>query len=141
MRHKTQQGFGMVAAIVILVILAVLGTFIVVLSTTQQKGAALDVDSARAYAAAMSGSEWGVQRAVIGNNCGFGTQTLGTQVNGMTITVTGAVAATGNLVEAGLGTICMVTSVACNLPVGNACPGDVGNPNYVERSIVAMPER
>lgn len=141
MRHKLQRGFGVIAAIVILVILAVLGTFIMVLSTTQQMGSALDVDGARAYAAAMSGSEWGVFQAIGNNNCAFGTVTLVAPINGMTVTVSGAVVAAGNTVEAGLGTLCMVSSVACNQPLGGACPGNPSTPTYVERQIMALPER
>ena len=118
--------------------MAVLGTFIVVLSTTQQYGSALDVDGARAYASALSGSEWGVARA-LGGNCNFGTVSFG-PLNNMNITVTGAVVVTGDAVEAGLGTICRVTAVACNQPANGACPGNTASPNYVERQIIALPE-
>lgn len=137
--QKLQRGLGIIAAIVILVIMAALGTFIMVLSTTQQYGSALDVDGARAYASALSGSEWGVAQALAGN-CNFGVASFG-PFNNMTITVTGAVVATGNAVEAGLGAICLVTATACNLPAGGACPGNTASPNYVERQIIALPER
>lgn len=138
--RKLQRGLGIIAAIVILVIMATLGTFIMVLSTTQQVGSALDIDGARAYAAALSGSEWGVAQAVTANNCAFGVVSFG-PFNTMTITVSGAVVAAGNGVEAGLGTICRIESTACNQPVGGACPGNTASPNYVERQIIAMPEQ
>lgn len=136
--RKLQRGLGIIAAIVILVIMAALGTFIMVLSTTQQVGSALDVDGARAYASALSGSEWGVAQAA-GGNCNFGTVSFG-PLNNMAITVSGTAVATGNAVEAGLGTICLVTSTACNQPPGGPCPGNTASPNYVERQIIAMPE-
>jgi MSHA biogenesis protein MshP len=138
---RSQRGFGVIAAIVILVIMAILATFILVLSNNQQHDAALDLDGARAYAAAMSGSEWGVARAAgPAPNCAFGAQNMG-PINGMTVTVTGAVAAAGDALEAGLGTICLIRSTACNLPVGGACPGNTASPTYIERQIIALPER
>ena len=137
---RLQRGFGVIAAIVILVIMAFLATFILVLSNAQQHDAALDMQGARAYAAAMSGSEWGVSQAVTGNNCAFGTQSMG-PINGMTVTVNGAVAAAGDGQEAGLGTICRIVSTACNLPVAGACPGNNASPAYVERVVIALPER
>lgn len=137
---RLQRGFGVIAAIVILVIIAILATFILVLSNNQQHDAALDLDGARAYAAAMSGSEWGVAQAVRGGLCPIPATNFGL-INNMTVTVTGVVVAAGDAVEAGLGTICLITSTACNLPVGGACPGNTASPTYVERQIIALPER
>lgn len=56
--RKLQQGFSLVSAIFLLVVIAALGTFAVTLSTTQQQSAALDVMGARAYQAAHAGIEW-----------------------------------------------------------------------------------
>ena len=56
--RKLQQGFSLVSAIFLLVVIAALGTFAVTLSTTQQQSAALDVMGARAYQAARAGIEW-----------------------------------------------------------------------------------
>ncbi|MDP1995949.1 MAG: hypothetical protein Q8J90_02010 [Gallionella sp.] len=58
MRRKIQQGFSLVSAIFLLVVIAALGTFAVTLSTTQHQSAAMDVMGSRAYQAARAGIEW-----------------------------------------------------------------------------------
>lgn len=59
-----QRGFGAIAAIVVLVILAVLGSAIVAFSTNQQVTSAQDVMSIRAWQAARAGNEWGLFQAL-----------------------------------------------------------------------------
>lgn len=59
---KTARGFAAISAIVVLVILAALGAFMVTLSGTQQITAAQDVMGSRAYRAARAGMEWIVSR-------------------------------------------------------------------------------
>ena len=61
---RRQLGFGAIAAIVVLVILALLAATIVSISTTQQITAAQDVQSARAWQAARAGNEWGLYKAL-----------------------------------------------------------------------------
>lgn len=74
----SQRGFGAIAAIVILVILAVLGAAIVSIGTTQQMTSAQDVLSARAWQAARAGNEWGLYQALKGTwtTCSGASQTL-----------------------------------------------------------------
>lgn len=59
-----QRGFGAIAAIVILVILASLAAAIVSLGTTQQMTSAQDIMSAKAWQAARAGNEYGLFRAL-----------------------------------------------------------------------------
>ena len=61
---KRQWGFGAIAAIVILVILAVMGAAIVGISTAQQISSAEDIMSAKAWQAARAGNEWGLYKAL-----------------------------------------------------------------------------
>ena len=61
---KRQQGFGAIAAIMILVILAALAGAIVSLGTTQQTTSALDLMSAKAWQASRAGNEYGLFRAL-----------------------------------------------------------------------------
>ena len=61
---KHQRGFSIVAAIFILVIMALLGGYMMTLSSVQQSTAGLAVVSARVYQAARTGVEWGIHRAV-----------------------------------------------------------------------------
>lgn len=62
--HKIQQGFSLVTAIFLLVVIAALGVFAVTLFTTQQQSAALDVMGTRAYHAARAGIEWGAYQVL-----------------------------------------------------------------------------
>lgn len=68
-KHKTQLGFGAIAAIVILVILAVLASAIISISTSQQTTSAQDIMSSRAWQAARAGNEWGLYQALRNNSC------------------------------------------------------------------------
>lgn len=61
---KRERGFGAIAAIMVLVILAALAAAIVSLGATQQVSSAFDVMSARAWQAARAGNEYGLFRAV-----------------------------------------------------------------------------
>ena len=56
--RKRQQGFGIVSAIFLLVVLAFLGVAMTTFSTTQHQSAAMDVMGSRAYQAARAGIEW-----------------------------------------------------------------------------------
>lgn len=58
MKTRLQDGFSLVSAIFLLVVIAALGAFAVTLSTTQHQSAALDVMGSRAYQAARAGIEW-----------------------------------------------------------------------------------
>jgi MSHA biogenesis protein MshP len=60
---RLQKGFGMIAAIVVLVMLATLAAAIVALSTAQNKVLVQDILSARAMQAARAGTEWGLSQA------------------------------------------------------------------------------
>jgi MSHA biogenesis protein MshP len=66
-----QQGFSIVSAIFLVVILAALGAFMVSLSTTQHVASSLDVRGARAYQAARAGIEWGAWQA-LKNSAAYG---------------------------------------------------------------------
>ena len=72
---QRMQGFAIVTAIFILVVLAALGAFIVSISTNQQIGTALDIQGVRAYQAAKSGVEWGIYQveATPAYNFSYGT--------------------------------------------------------------------
>ena len=69
MKRATATGFALVSAIFLLVVLALLGTMMVSLSSTQQVGQVRDVLGSRAYFAARAGIEWGVYRVLRNNSC------------------------------------------------------------------------
>jgi len=66
---KKQQGFSIVMAIFILVVLSLLGAYMVKLSGVQNTTATYAIQGARAYQAARAGAEWSVARIVNGGNC------------------------------------------------------------------------
>ena len=61
---RTQRGFGAIMAIIVLVILAGLSAAILRVSAASQIGSALDMEGARAMAAANAGLEYGIYRAL-----------------------------------------------------------------------------
>ena len=156
-----QRGFALISAIFILVVLAALGGFIATISTTQNLGSALDVQSAYAYQAARAGIEWGAY-TVLNNSPATPANTTTASathpspailLNGMTVTVNlyqkaaapGTVTPAGVATEPGLFSIWAVTSIACNLPTAGNCPEtaanpNASNPNYVERKLTVLVE-
>lgn len=76
MKSTKQRGFGYIAAIVIVVVLAMLGVAAARLTTTQQAGIAQDILSARAWQAARAGTEWGLYNALRLNKCNAAPTTL-----------------------------------------------------------------
>jgi MSHA biogenesis protein MshP len=137
---RFQRGFALVTAIFILVVLAALGGFIATVSTTQHAGSALDVMSARAYQASRAGLEWGLFQALQPVAACAATTDIG-NLNGVAVTVTCTAVASGNAVEAGLGTIYRITSIACSPAIGTNCPGSAASRGYVERRLTALVER
>ena len=153
---QRMQGFAIVTAIFILVVLAALGAFIVSISTNQQIGTALDIQGVRAYQAAKSGIEWGIYQieATPAYNFSYGTPAVAVgnanpntracpaspasfapaapTLASFTVTVTCAATADVNNGP----TVFRVISTACNQPAAGACPNNAPtSPDYVERRI------
>lgn len=140
--NARQQGFAIVSAIFIIVALAALGVYITVVSSTQHLGSTLDLEGARAYQAARSGSEWGAAQVVLvaGASC-FPDKNLGA-VNGVAVTVRCEAGPAGPAGEIGLGALFTIRAWACNRPgADGACPGAAGAANYVERYMTILVER
>jgi MSHA biogenesis protein MshP len=136
------RGFAIVSAIFILVVLAVLGAFIVNISTSQQIGSALDVQGVRAYQAARTGIEWGLYRQLRDGSCpGAAAPTsfspAAAMLSGFTITVTCSAVADTH----GGPTTYQLRSTACTEPnvAEPRCPNTT-NPGtlYIERSLDAV---
>ncbi|PFG10184.1 hypothetical protein [Marinobacter sp. LV10MA510-1] len=68
---RRAQGFALVAAIFVMVIIALVVTAMARLSITQHGTVSLSIQQARAYQAARAGLEWGISRAV-GGECQAG---------------------------------------------------------------------
>ena len=57
-KRKNQAGFSLVSAIFIIVILAILGTYMSLMAITQTQSSAMSAQGVRAWYAAVSGIEW-----------------------------------------------------------------------------------
>jgi MSHA biogenesis protein MshP len=93
MRPRLQSGFSLVSALFLLIVLSSLGAFMVSISGTQHTTVLHALQGAKAYHAARSGLEWGIDRALNGGgacNSG-GPMALGGGLAGLTVTVTCAV--------------------------------------------------
>lgn len=136
MKARLQNGFSLVTAIFLLVVIAALGTFAVTLSTTQQQSAALDVLGSRAYQAARAGIEWAAfnvaqspassPTAWSGCAAGAGVTVGGNLAPFSPVTVNCSAA---SYVE-GASTI-WIYDVSAVATTG----GTAGSPNYIERQL------
>jgi len=146
---KTQRGFGAIAAIVILVILAVMGATIVSISTSQQLTSAQDIQSTRAWQAARAGNEWGLFKALSSTipadtwkTCSNLSQTLDlTADTGFRVTVTcdswsyneGQYDNAGVITVQGI-RVFRITAVACTAAACPATDVSAAGLGYIERT-------
>lgn len=137
-----QRGFGVIAAIMVLVILAALAAAILVVSAGQQRASAFDVLAARALQVASAGTEWGLHRALQGNVCG--TDTWASPDDPEFIVTVACLASTYNDGESAPGVaqqvrVFQIVATACNGGAA-ACPHAPAayQPGYVERSRQAV---
>ncbi len=81
-------GFALIAALVILVVLASLGSAALRIQAEQGSGFGLALQARRAYFAAQSGLEWGIHQVAQGGGCPSGSFSLGEGgVDGFDVTV------------------------------------------------------
>ena len=144
---RQQRGFGVITAIIILVLMASLAGFLVRVSTIRQWGSALDFDRARAYQAAQAGIQWAGYQIIKSPASSCVSGAVGTPVVvdvaldgtafpgvGLTVTCT-SINAVPRVVD--------VQSVAC-IPRNSgtpACPVAVPNAAYVEQALWAKFEK
>ncbi len=133
--RRRSAGIGLVTAIFLLVVLAVLGVAMVTVFTSQQQSSSLDVQGARAYQAARAGIEWGLFQQLRNGSCAASSSFAlpgGSSLAGFTVTVTCR--------ESGSGTLArhVLEATACNQPAGGTCPnGATNSPDYVQRKVEA----
>lgn len=140
--RRREGGFAIVSAIFIIVALAALGVFVSVVTQAQHIGSALDLEGARAYQAARSGTEWGAWSVLQPGAACFVSPTTLDKVNGISVTVSCGPGPAGDGVETGLGAIFSIAAVACNRPdAKGGCPGAADAANYVERRMTVLVER
>ena len=145
MRRRSQCGFGAIAAIMVLVILAALSAAIVSFSTGQQMASAQDVQAARAWQVASAGTEGGLFRALQNATCDTQTWTSADDAQfKVTVICTSSAPNDYNDGETVPGTsrrlrVFQVVATACN---GSAatCPDNASSMGlgYVERQRIAV---
>ena len=116
---NNDDGFTLVQAIFILVVLALLGVAMMRLSGIQSSTGLFALQGARAYQAARSGLEWGAARASGGNPCN-GTMT----VENFTVDVT---CSSQQFTEGSIGPYDVYRISA------TATFGSYGSPDYISR--------
>lgn len=127
-----QRGMGIVTAVFLITVLALLGAFVVSVSGFQQKSSQLDIQGARAYQVARAGVEWGAYQSLRNNSCAGTTLTFpGTTLAGFTTTVT--CSRTSHTELTTTVTMDQITATACNSP---PCPNPApAIADYLERQI------
>jgi MSHA biogenesis protein MshP len=128
------KGFATSVVVAVLVMLAVLGTALFSLSTTQQSTIVRDTLGARAYQAARAGIEWGVYRTLNAASCVASTSfALPGALSDFTVTV--ECTSNPHTEVSTVVTMYAITATACNFS-GGSCPvASPSNPNYVERQL------
>lgn len=141
-----QRGVTIVTAIFLLVVLAMLGAFMLSVTSLQQSSTVLDVQGVRAYQAARAGVEWGAFQVLDPNNA-IGTSALPTcpasptqltlagSLSPFTVTVTCSATSTteGNR---NVGAY-FIVATACNQPSAGSCPNATPSAGYLERQMQA----
>lgn len=120
---KNQDGFTLVQAVFIVVVLALLGVAMMRLIGVQSSTSTFALQGARAYQAARSGLEWGAARASVGADCNDSFS-----VSNFNVTVT-----CSNPVPS------FTEGAAAAYPVYTftsiATYGNYGNPDFVQRRL------
>ena len=130
-RQAPQAGFAAIAAIVIVVLLAALGGFMLTFSNTQQITAAQDIQGSRAYWAARADLEWAVVAIPAAPAlCVTPVAAPPTPIDGFTIVVN---CNKQTYTDDG------VTRTIVNMQ-STASTGTVGTLGYIERSVSASVE-
>lgn len=121
-----QRGFSLISTLFMLVVLAVLGSYMVRLNVSQQTTTTLSLQSVRAWYAASSGLEWAVYQINTNNSCPGVPSSF--NADGFTITLSGCSA---NPVTEGTSSY-----VLYDIQI-NASRGTFGSTDYVARRLRA----
>lgn len=137
--NRLQQGFSIITAIFLLVVLSFLGIAMVSFSTSQHQSAAMDVMGSRAYQAARGGIDWMAFHVVnsASNAAAAVPECAATTFSGLGGTLapfTVSVNCSAASYVEGASTVWLydVSAVACT---DAACPSVSPGQNYIERVI------
>ena len=139
-RLRRQAGVGLVTAIFLLVVIAGLGVAAVSLFTSQQAGANLDLEGARAYQAARAGIEWGLYEQLRHGRCAQDPTSFRLPATSVlasfTVTVRCQVIQELRNADDEFVTRWRIRAVACNQADEGRCGEKIpNNPDYVQRRL------
>jgi MSHA biogenesis protein MshP len=158
---RRQRGLGIITAIFLMVVLALLGAFMLSVTGVQQSSLQLDVQGVRAYQAARAGIEWGAWQVLDPNHTlnpvtcspvvlagcagAGGPPVYTTNLSGLagslspfTVTVTCSATINAPTTEGNRNiSAYQIIATACNQPSGGACPNASPAGGYVERQLQA----
>ena len=120
------QGFALLAAIFLLVVLGMLAYYLMSLSGTQQFTRLWAVQGARAHYAAQSGLQWGAYQAINGGGCN-GTQS----VNAGAATSLTVLVSCNSSQHKELGVTTTVWEIRATARIGS-----LGEPGFVQRTML-----
>lgn len=126
-----KNGFAIISAIFLLVVLAALGAFMLSFSNTQHLTSAQDVQGSRAYWAARGGLEWAISTVQTNSAACPAAGVAPATLDGFTITIT----CTRRIYTEGSNPVVIFSlesQANTNAPIGSA--------GYVERSVTAAIE-
>lgn len=131
--NRKQNGFSLVIAIFLIVVLGGISVIISWVSTMQHQSSALDEEGSMAYQAARSGIEWGVYQAVINTSCVAGPSTF---TLALTVPTTPASAVNYSVSVTCTQTIATEGTTAINVFQITSTAGNASNGNFkVERQL------
>lgn len=128
--RSCQQGFSIVSAIFLLVVLSAMGAFMLTFSNVQQMTSAQDLQGGKAYQAARAGIDWGAYQILQNNGaCANSTAVpLGGNLSAFTLTVN--CTPYGPYTEG-------ISSVNLYQITATASSGTLGSTTYIERQLQA----
>ena len=140
-RIQEEEGFAAIAALIVLVLLAALGSFLLTISNTAHLTSAQDVQGSRAYWAARGGLDWAAASVAasapvapaVSPPATCPTAAAPATLDGFALVVT----CVGQSYSEGASTVRIfrLTSVA------STAGAVVGSPGFIERSVSASMER
>lgn len=138
------RGFAILSAVFLLVVLALLGVGMALVSSFQQRQSALDLESSRALQAARAGIEWALLQTRQGASAPpcFASPTHispGGALSGLAVSV--QCSATDDADGGTSLRFYTLTATACNQPSAGACPNPAPQASYVERVLTGVAQR
>lgn len=128
---KTQKGFSIIVAVVLIVLFALIGGYMATLTSVGSLNTTVSASSMQAWFAARSGVEWAVRDLIVGGGaCSGSTINLsGGNTNGFTVVLTCTPSPSSPFTEAGIGTYNVYELTS------RATRGSAGSIGYVSRQL------